>query len=485
MSDPGTDSEIWGMLDGRESHVLPESGGELAHPIWLEGLAAERLLIRRRLPALVRGPVERGAFSRIASLGVHTASHGSRSIGSVAIARRRGNGAAAAHLAERTRLLFEALGPTYIKFGQVISGSPGLFHEAFVKEFEKCRDAVPAVEWGEAAEVLSEDLPGWEREFAEINDEPMAAASIAQVHEARLRDGREVVVKIQRPGIGEKVWQDLQLLALGARMALRRWEVLGSANPLAAVEFFARTILEELDFRLEAENQLDVAESVARSRVAGGVVVPRPHSRLVNRRVLVMERIHGYPYSATDQVKAAGIDTREMLKARMVCFAEGALLHGVFHGDLHGGNVLICPDGREAILDFGIVGRFSPAERRALANLMAAGVRGDTVAQLRAMQEMGSLPLDADLEEIAAEMPAVPMLDMRVPTLAELREIMQGIVESALELNFKIPTLLLMMTKDLIFLDESVNRYAPGMDLVGEVGDIFLEITEMLEAGGP
>lgn len=472
--------QIWGMLDGRKKHVLPGADGNLSEPRWLDGLPVRRLQIRSKLPALLAGPIPSETWKRAASTALQSAVHGSRLVAHVLNADSRQDSVAEI-TATRMRNLFEDLGPTYIKFGQVISGSPGLFHAAFVREFEKCRDAVAPVSWLEASQVLTEDLPGWEKEFSQINDSPMAAASIAQVHEATLRDGRDVVVKIQRPGIERKVWHDLHLLASVARLALKRWDLLGSANPLAAVEFFARTILEELDFRLEAENQLDVAESVARSRIAGGLVVPRPHPVLVSKRVLVMERIYGFSHAELSDIEAAGIDKLELLKTRLICFAEGALLHGVFHGDLHGGNILVCPDGREAILDFGIVGRFSPQERRALSALMAAGARGDTVGQLRALQAMGSLPPDADLDLIASEMPFVPMLDLRMPTLTELTEIMQRIVESALELEFRMPTLLLMMMKDLVFLDESVQRYAPGVNLMEEVGDVFLEIADALD----
>jgi ubiquinone biosynthesis protein len=468
----GEHPAIWGTLKGRERHVLPEADGSVLAPRWLHGLAFQRALLADEIPRILAG--ERGGHMSRRGRAIAVAAV--RQGAGFAVVDRpwvRGDVDGSRAAAKRARLLFESLGPTFIKLGQIVSGGPGLFPDELVEEFASCRDAVPPVRWEQARQVLAEDLPGGADVFARIDREPFAAASIAQVHHATLHDGREVVVKIQRPGLARRVRADLELLAMFSRAGLRFSRALEAANPLAVVEYAAETLLEELDFRLEAENQLDVGEAVRRSEVHDGVAVPRPHPVLVTRRVLTMERLHGFPFSESQAALDAGIDTVAMLRAGMSCFLEGAMVHGVFHGDLHGGNVLVCHDGRYGILDYGIVGRLSPAERRAFASMMAGIVTGDIEAQIVAMQEMGALPADVDPAVIAAEVPHLPFFELRMPNAAEIAEMMKGMVHTLLRLQFRLPKLLVLLAKNLIFLDDTISRYAPGFDLAAEAGTAF------------
>ena len=155
-----------------------------------------------------------------------------------------------------------------------------------------------------------------------------------------------------------------------------RIPVAALANPPALVELFAETITEELDFRLEAENMLDVARVLA-DLGQRGYVVPRPHPQLVTRRVLVMERLDGFKFDDVEAMHAAGIDTTAVVRTGMVAFMEGAMVHGIFHGDLHGGNLFVMADGRTALLDFGIVGRLTGARRLAFLRLMLGATTND------------------------------------------------------------------------------------------------------------
>ena len=177
----------------------------------------------------------------------------------------------------------------------------------------------------------------------------MAAASIAQVHPATLRDGTPVVIKIQRPSVAARVRQDLAVMAWLAPHLVGRIPVAALANPPALVELFAETIMEELDFRLEAENMLDIAMTFAELDQRA-FVVPRPHPTLVTRRMLVMERLDGFNFGDVEGMHAAGIDTEEVVRAGMIGFLEGCMMHGIFHGDLHGGNLFVLPSGKIALL---------------------------------------------------------------------------------------------------------------------------------------
>jgi len=470
--------KIWGMLDGRERHVLPEADGRVLDPPWLDGLPAQRMMIREQIPALL-GPSANGAWLRAGRVAAGVAVHTGGFIRDRITTWDRDT---ASLLARRLRLLCESLGPTYIKLGQVISGGPGLFPELLVKEFESCRDRVPPFGFEEVRRVLAEDLPGGVQAFADFDPEPFAAASIAQVHHAVLMDGQEVVVKVQRPGIAEAVQADLKMLSALAHQGLKRSKALHMVNPLAVLEYFAETVLEELDFRLEAENQLDVREACTRSEVADGVAVPRPHHRLVARRVLTMERLHGFPYSDSDGARAAGVDTETMLRAGFLCFIEGAMVHGVFHGDLHGGNIMVCPDGRYGILDYGIVGRLSPQERAAFVRMMASITTGDVSGQFAAIRDMGGIPPGADIDALAADFGEMPFMQMRMPTAAEIAEFIRRSLQVMMRSEFRLPKLLVLLSKNLIFLDDAVARFAPGFDVMAEAGHVFLRLQESLTA---
>jgi ubiquinone biosynthesis protein len=217
-------------------------------------------------------------------------------------------------VSRRLRLAAEALGPTYIKLGQIISSGEGLFPPELVSEFKKCRDQVPAEPFDEVRLTVEQDLGArLEDVFSWFDETPLAAASIAQVHAATLRTGEHVVVKVQRTTVARLVRKDLRVMAWLAPYLVGRIPVAALANPPALVELFAETIVEELDFRMEAANMLDVA-AMLHDLDQHRYIVPRPHPRLVTRRVLVMERVYGFNFDDVVGMQDAGIDTEEVVR---------------------------------------------------------------------------------------------------------------------------------------------------------------------------
>ena len=321
--------------------------------------------------------------------------------------RRRGQAAGSAGVADlsrRLRLAAESLGPTFIKLGQIISSGEGLFPPELVDEFKRCRDQVPAETFTDVRRTVEDDLGvPLEDVFAEFAETPIAAASIAQVHVARLRTGEEVVVKVQRPDVSRLVHDDLRAMAWVAPHLVGRIPIASLANPPALVELFADTIVEELDFRIEAANMLDVA-TMLRNLNQTGYVVPRPHPELVTRRVLVMQRLDGFKFDDVAGMRQAGIDTEGVVRTAMVALMEGAMIAGVFHGDLHGGNLFVMADGRTALLDYGIVGRLSDERRVAFLRLMVCATTNDLKGQMAALRDLGALPQDTDLRAVIRDL---------------------------------------------------------------------------------
>ena len=394
--------------------------------------------------------------------------------------RRRGRFADAsesrADLSRRLRVAIEHLGATYIKLAQIISSGEGLFPAELVNEFAKCRDRVPPEPWHRVRAVLADELGDLSRIFAELEESPLAAASIAQVHRARLADGTEVVVKIQRPSVAVRVRKDLRVMAWLAPFMVGRIKVAALANPPALVELFAETILEELDFRLEAENMIDVAAMLHELGLER-FLVPRPHGSLVTRRVLVMERLAGFAFDDAEGMRAAGIDTEEVVRGGMAAFLEGAIIHGVFHGDLHGGNLFVLPDGRTALLDFGIIGRLAGPRRLAFMRLMLSAATSDIKGQVGALVDLGALPRDTDIDEVIVDLRLDEPIDPTTLSGEELVAEVQRIVKSLLGFGARMPKELMLFAKNMVFLDGAIARLAPDLDLIEEVSQLSLQFT--------
>ena len=380
-------------------------------------------------------------------------------------------------LSRRLREAAEDLGPTYIKLGQIISSGAGIFPDELVAQFSLLRDKVPAESFEVVREVVESDLGRpLEDVFATFDRKPLAAASIAQVHVATLHTGEEVVVKVQRPTIRTQVYRDLEVMAWLAPFLIGRIPVSALANPPALVELFTETITEELDFRLEAENMLDVAEAFAQLDQRG-FVVARPHPTLVTRRVLVMERLSGYGWEDIDGMIAAGISGHDVVRTGMVGFTEGAMVQGIFHGDLHGGNLFVLEDGRIALLDFGITARMTEKERLAFLRMMITGATGDIRGQLAAFRDLGALPDDVDLDWVMSEL----RLDGDVidPTQLSQDEMMaelQRITKALLGMGARLPKILMLYVKNLVFLDGAIATLAPDLDIMAEIMNLWMSM---------
>jgi ubiquinone biosynthesis protein len=317
-----------------------------------------------------------------------------------------------------------------------------------------------------------------EHTFSSFDRSPLAAASIAQVHVATLRSGEDVVVKVQRPVVSTLVRKDLRVMAWLAPHLVGRIKVSALANPPALVELFAETIVEELDFRIEASNMLDVAK-VLRELSQDGYVIPRPHPTLVMRRMLVMQRLGGFKFDDVAGMKEAGIDTESVIRTGMIAFMEGAMIHGIFHGDLHGGNLFVQDDGKTALLDFGIVGRLTGPRRMAFLRLMLNATTNNVTGQVEALRDLGALPMDTDIQAVIKDLNlGAPVIDPTTLSGEELVQEVQRVVKALLGYGARMPKELMLYVKNMVFLDGAIARLAPDLDLLGEIANISMLFAE-------
>ena len=371
-------------------------------------------------------------------------------------------------LARSVRRALEEGGVTFVKLGQVLSTRPDLLPLELVEELGRLRDQAAPAPWPEVERVLAAELGGPPEEvFARFDRRPLAAASVAQVHAARLPSGAEVVVKVQRPGIRSVVERDLDIVARLARTveARSRWGRSIGTRELASA--FAGAVREELDFRIEAGNLAAVA-AAAGAAADGGVRVPTPHESLCTARVLVMQRLEGTPLAMAEPVIAErGLDRDALARTLLEFLLRQIMLDGVFHADPHPGNVLLLADGRLGLLDFGSVGRLDASLRSALQRLLLALDRGDPLGASDALLEVMLRPDEVDqerLERALGQFMARYLGPGATGGLAMFTDLFRIVADYGLS----VPPEVAAVFRALATLEGTLAQLAPGFDLVAE-----------------
>ena len=302
-----------------------------------------------------------------------------RHLGPSIVARAGGRSVTAAAIARPLRRTFEDLGATFIKYGQVIASSPSLFGEEMANEFRSCLDMGPVVSFGEVKADVERAVGGrLEDVFTTFETRPIGQASLAVVHRAIRHDGREVAVKVLRPGIERRVATDLVLMR-NAFSALTGQLGRPAVGPLAdMLRGLREQLCEELDLRNEARVMEYFRAMPERNRLPL-ITVPEPHMELSGRRVLVMEFLDGVPVDDLARVEELGYDPAPLVEQVVQSWIMTALRGGIFHGDVHAGNIMLLRDGRIGLIDWGIVGRLNPQTHRLFRSLIA-GALGDEAA---------------------------------------------------------------------------------------------------------
>ncbi|HET8542518.1 MAG TPA: AarF/UbiB family protein [Anaeromyxobacter sp.] len=368
--------------------------------------------------------------------------------------------------AARFRQLLAELGPTFTKLGQLLSTRPDVLPAHWIDELEKLQDDCPPLPLGEIRREIERGLGRPVAElFASLDEEPLASASIAQVHRARTHAGESVVVKVQRPHIRERVESDLALLYYLAKLLEAAVEETGVYTPTGIIEEFDRTVHEELDFSNEARNAQAMA-AAARDRPF--LVIPRVHEALSSATILTLDYVEGTKVS---EVKAdAGFDLEKVARNVIEAAFRQLFEDGLFHGDPHPGNILVLPGDRIALLDFGLVGRLTRVQQEALVTLIVAVALRDPDSVARVLNRIGvpegRSPIGEfreDIRHILDRYLGLKLDEIRTATL------LRDLLDLAVRHRIQIPKEYAVLAKASITVEGIIRRLYPRLDIL-EVG---------------
>lgn len=363
---------------------------------------------------------------------------------------------------------FISLGPTFVKLGQLMASAPGVFPTPLATACERCLDAVPPFPVAEVRRTIEEDLGrSVEDVFAGFEEVPLASASIAQVHGCVLRDGRQAVVKVQRPGIARQMLADLRIAFFLARLA-ERLEAGRRLNLQGMVADLHQVTVSELDFALEARHQAAFRANIGAFGDNRYVTAPEVHTELCGPRVICMERLFGVPVDEFETLQARGIDGEVLMRRGLKVGLEAVCLHGPFQADTHAGNIWVLDDGRVAFLDFGITGELAPPWRSMVRDLFRTFmVDGDWSRVVRNYKDLGVLREDIGTDaEVGAllAMASQPVLDAEAEAV-DLAELFTTQLDLARQMGVRAPRELMLVAKQLFYFERYMKVLAPGYQL--------------------
>jgi ubiquinone biosynthesis protein len=366
--------------------------------------------------------------------------------------------------AVRLRQALEALGPIFVKFGQVLSTRRDLLPLDIADELAKLQDQVPPFPADQAAAEIEKGIGRKiEQVFAEFGAEPVASASVAQVHLARLKDGRAVAVKVLRPGVEAAIAKDVALLETAAGLVERLWADGRRLKPREVVAEFARHLDDELDLLREAANASQLRRNFEASPL---LAVPQVHWDWCAQRVMVMERMHGTPVSQVDALRAKGVDIPKLARAGVEIFFTQVFRDGFFHADMHPGNIFVSDEGKYVALDFGIMGTLTEMDKNYLAQNFLAFFNRDYRRVAQAHLDAGWVPAATRVDEFEAAIRAVCEPIFARP----LKEIYFGklllrLFQTSRRFGVEIQPQLVMLQKTLLNIEGLGRELDPDLDL--------------------
>ncbi|HAA57750.1 MAG TPA: hypothetical protein DCE42_23485 [Myxococcales bacterium] len=373
---------------------------------------------------------------------------------------------------KRLLLVMQELGPTFIKLGQILSTRPDLIPEEFIEEFKTLQSSAAPLPFEKISAQLNIALPAPVDEiFDNIDPEPLASASIAQVHKATLKDGSKVVLKVIRPGIRETLMSDLSILKFFARQVESLFPDAVLFDPVGIAAEFEKALSKEIDFTVELRNLQRFTKNFTDNP---DVHIPIAYPELSSKDVLVMERVEGQKITDVEE-------DREYLVRRMVAISfEMIYVHGFFHGDLHPGNIFVLPDGRIALIDFGLVGRLTPKMKDYVIDLLLGLVRHDYEVVPETLYEIGIKKVPVNYDRFQADVASLMDEYLLGAKMADIDfgKLIQELLDGAMRHHIAVPPDYTMMFKALVTVEGVGKQLDPELDLFKELEPYVRELVK-------
>jgi ubiquinone biosynthesis protein len=366
---------------------------------------------------------------------------------------------------ERIRLFLEELGPTFVKIGQVASTRYDVLPADIISELENLQDQAPPFPYENVQKIIEDELGHPIADlFKEFNEEPLAAASIGQVHYAVLKTGEPVAIKIQRPNMKGTIETDLEILQDLALLAEQRLDWAAHYQIRDIVDELAKSLLEELDYSIEGRNSEKIANQFKND---SGIVIPKVYWEYTTKKVLTMEYVEGIKLNEAEKLKEAGNNPKELAKNVVNSILKQILVEGYFHGDPHPGNVLALPGDDLVFLDFGMVGRLSSEMKNNLASLVIALMRKKTDDVVKSIMHMGIVPEDIDVMSLRADVDRLyeKYYDVALSTTS-LAQVIGDLFAVAYRHHIRIPSDLTLLGKTLLTMEGMVVKLDPEISIL-------------------
>ena len=370
---------------------------------------------------------------------------------------------------ERLKMAFSELGPSFIKFAQVLATRPDLITNEYADEFKKLQDKVPSFSSAIARSTIESEFNILiEDVFIEFDDVPIAAASIAQVHNATLKTGEKIVVKVQRPDIKDTIETDIAILRAIARLMIKYIPESKLFDPEGIVDEFARTVKRELDFVTEAKN----AQRFKRNFEGNEYIhIPYVYTDYLSEKVILMEKIEGVRIDDMEGIDAIGADRRELAARGVDAYFKMIFEDGFFHADPHPGNIFVMPDSRIGLMDFGIVGWLPPEIVDNIARAFIAVLNKNFNQLIDLYIDLGLVVDDVDIDAFKKEFRAdlfyllEPLYDMAISEI-NFPEYLEAMTHLVIKHGLKVPSELLLMNRTILIVDNIGRQLDPDFNLM-------------------
>lgn len=386
---------------------------------------------------------------------------------------------------QRLRLSFEELGPTFVKFGQLLATRPDLVPDDYIQEMSLLHDQVQELDFKTIESVLVEEFGAdWRKKFQSVDEKPIGAASIAQVHKATMINGDQVVLKIQRPGIVQKINDDLNVLYFIAELLEKYIPETRSFNPVAMVDEYFKTLELETNFVVEANNIRRMRENFKDDPT---MVIPQVYFEMTTERILVMEELKGKPLSKVESLHALGINPDDVIKKGLKAYLKMVFIDGFFHGDLHAGNFFIMPDDKIGMIDFGVVGRLNSKTQSAIVNMLLALSKEDYTRLAYEYVDLAPFSEDVNVDLFAKDLQAViaPYYGLTLKNV-NAGKILMASAGIAASQGLIVPTEMMLFFKSIISIEGLGSKISKDFDFlaftlsqVGEVAQSFFQPVKM------